>query len=207
MAAAAHLRRLRETLAGPITLGELAAKLGREGIGLLAFVIALPFLQPIPLAGLGTPVGFLLAAIGLQLARGHEAPILPRFAAERRLEEATVTRLLSLAERFLGRAERFARPRWPALARSPRLIGGAIIALGAILIVPVFVPFGNPLTAVSLALLGLALLEEDGLLCALGLAGTVLNLAYHAAFAGLLWNALKHSRSGFEGLFHKSLPG
>jgi hypothetical protein len=199
MAAAAHLRRLRETLAGPITLGELSTKLGREGIGLLAFLIALPFLQPIPLAGLGTPVGFLLAAIGLQLARGHEAPVLPRFAAERRLEEKTVLRLLTMAERVLMFAERFARPRWPALARSPRLIGGAIIALGAILIVPVFVPFGNPLTAVSLALLGLTLLEEDGLLCALGIAGTLLNLAYHAAFARLVWNVLKHSAANLKG--------
>ena len=197
MSAAAHLRRLRETLAGPITLGELSTKLGREGIGLLAFLCALPFLQPIPLAGLGTPVGFLLAAIGLQLARGHEAPVLPRFAAERRLEQATVVRLLSMAERVLVFAERFARPRWLALARSPRLIGGAIIALGAILIIPVFVPLGNPLTAASLALLGLALLEEDGLLCALGVAGTLADLAYHAAFARLVWNVMKRSTTRF----------
>jgi hypothetical protein len=193
MSAAAHLRRLRETLAGPITLGELSKKLGRDGIGLLAFLCALPFLQPIPLAGLGTPVGFLLAAIGLQLARGHESPVLPRFAAERRLEPATVARLLSMAERVLVFAERFARPRWPGLARSPRLIGGAIVALGAIFIVPVFVPLGNPLTAAPLALLGLALLEEDGLLCALGVAGTLADLAYHAAFARLVWSVLQRS--------------
>ena len=197
MAAAAHLRRLRETLDGPVTLGELSAKLGREGIGLLAFLCALPFLQPIPLAGLGTPVGFLLAAIGIQLVRGHEAPVLPRFAAERRLEAATVTRLLSMAEKFLVFAERFARPRWPALARSPRLIGAGIVALALIMIVPVFVPFGNPLTAAPLALFGLALLEEDGLLCALGLAGTIMTVAYHAAFARLVWNVLKHAAKRF----------
>ena len=197
MAAAAHLRRLRATLDGPVTLGELSAKLGREGAGLLAFLCALPFLQPIPLAGLGTPIGFLLAAVGIQLVQGREAPLLPRFAAEHRLKPATVDRLLSAAEKFLGFAERFARPRWRALARSPRLIGAAIIALALIMIVPVFVPFGNPLTAAPLALLGLALLEEDGLLCALGLAGTLLTLAYHAAFARLVWSVLKHSAARF----------
>jgi hypothetical protein len=133
----------------------------------------------------------MLAAVGLQLARGHDSPVLPRFAAERRLEEATVARLLSLAEKFLGYAEHIARPRWPALAKSPRLIGAAIIALSLVMIVPVFVPFGNPLTAAPLALLGLALLEEDGLLCALGLAGTVVDIAYHAAFARLVWSVLK----------------
>ena len=197
MAAAAHLRRLRETLEGPVTLGELSAKLGREGIGLLAFLCALPFLQPIPLAGLGTPVGLLLAAVGVQLVRGHETPTLPRFASERRLEAATVTRLLTMAERFLAFTERFARPRWPALARSPRLIGAAIVTLALIMIMPVFVPFGNPLTAAPLALLGLALLEEDGILCAFGLAGTAVTAAYHAAFARLVWNILKHAATRF----------
>lgn len=193
MAAAAHLHRLREHLAGTVTLGELSKKLGREGIGLLAFLCALPFIQPIPLAGLGTPIGLFLAAIGFQLAMGHEAPFLPRFAAERRLEAATVNRMLSAAERLLLFTERFTRPRWPALANSPRLIGAAVVALGGIMIVPVFVPFGNPMTAVPLALLGLALLEEDGLFCALGLAGTIATLVYHAAFAELIWHVLRRA--------------
>lgn len=193
MAAAAHLRRLREHLSGPVTLGELSRKLGREGIGLLAFLCALPFLQPIPLAGLGTPIGLLLAAIGVQLARGHEAPYLPRFAAERRLEAATVNRMLAAAEKVLGYAERFTRPRWPRIANSPRLVGTAIVVLGAIMFIPVFVPFGNPLTAVPLALLGLALLEGDGLFCALGLAGTLTALAYHTAFAVLAWRLMRHA--------------
>ena len=193
MAAAAHLRRLREHLAGPVTLGELSKKLGREGIGLLLFLCALPFLQPIPLAGLGTPIGLLLAAIGVQLARGQETPYLPRFAAERRLEVATVNRMLSAAEKLLGFTERFTRPRWSAIAKSPRLVGMAIVVLGCIMIIPVFVPFGNPLTAAPLALLGLALLEEDGLFCALGLAGTLVAIGYHAAFAELAWRFLKHA--------------
>ena len=192
MAAAAHLRRLRETLDGSVTLGELSVKLGREGVGLLVFLCALPFLQPIPLAGLGTPVGILLIAAGLQLARGQAAPSLPRFAAERRLEAATVARLMTLAEKFLGYAERIARPRWPVVAKSHRLIGGAIIVLALIMIIPVFVPFGNPLTAAPLALFGLALLEEDGLLAALGLAGTVVTVAYHTEFAVLMWKLMKH---------------
>jgi len=187
MAAAAHLRRLREHLSGPVTLGELSKKLGREGIGLLAFLCALPFLQPIPLAGLGTPIGLLLVAIGVQLARGHETPYLPRFVADRRLEAATAQRMLGAAEKLFGFMERFARPRWPSIVKSPRLIGAAIVVLGCIMIVPVFVPFGNPLTAVPLALLGLALLEEDGLLCALGLAGTLTTMTYHGAFAAMAW--------------------
>lgn len=187
MAAAAHLRRLRETLDGPVTLGELSARLGREGIGLLSFLISLPFLQPVPLAGLGTPLGLMLVALGVQLACGHDAPVLPRFVRERRLERATVDRLLGAAERLFGALERVARPRWPAVARSPRAYGAAIVLLGLVFALPVFVPFGNPLSAAPLALIGLAMLEDDGLLGALGLAGTGLSLAYHAAFFRLMW--------------------
>jgi hypothetical protein len=191
MAAAEHLARLRRTLDGPVSLGELSARLGRGGIGMLTFLCALPFLQPIPLAGLGTPVGMLLAAAGLALARGREAPPLPRFVAERRLEADTIKRLFGAAEKVLSYTERFSRPRWPAFARSPRLIGAAIVLLSLLMILPFYVPFGNPVTAGPLALLGLALLEEDGLFCALGLAGTVLAYVVHAAFAGMIWNVLQ----------------
>ncbi len=197
MAAAAHLRRLRETLDRPVTFGELTASLGREGAGLLIFLGALPFLQPIPMAGLGTPVGFLMAAIGVQLMRGHEAPSLPAFVASRRLETATVARLLGAAERVLGLVERVARPRWAPIARSPRLLGAAVAVLGLIMIVPVFVPFGNPITAVPLALVAVALIEDDGVIGALGLAGTVLAVAFHAAFARLIWAALERLAARF----------
>lgn len=187
MAAAAHLRRLRESLDGPVTLGELTARMGREGIGLLAFLGALPFLQPIPLAGLGTPVGLLLAALGAQLALGHDAPVLPRFIAAHRLEKTSVDRLFNAAEKVAGWVERLAHPRWPLVARSPRLLGCAVAAIGLLFAVPIFVPFGNPASATALILLGLGLLEDDGVLGALGLAGTVLAVALHAAFLYLLW--------------------
>ncbi|MDE2141405.1 MAG: exopolysaccharide biosynthesis protein [Elusimicrobia bacterium] len=191
MPAAAHLRRLRETLDGPVTLGELVSRLGREGIGLLVFVLALPFLQPIPLAGLGTPVGLLLIALGLQLIQGRDEPKLPRFVMARRLEKATVDRLLAAAERLLGIIERFARPRWDFAARSPRVYGTSIVFLGLLFAIPVFVPFGNPIAAAPLAALGLAMLEDDGLLGALGVGGTAFAWAYHGAYARLIWAAIR----------------
>lgn len=198
MAAAAHLRRLRESLDGPITFGELSARLGLEGVGLTAFLLSLPFLQPVPLAGLGTPVGLMLAALGVQLARGKEKPSLPRFVSGRRLESATVERLLSIAERLMRVVERFARPRWAFAARSPRVYGCAIVVLGLIFATPVFVPFGNPITAAPLVLISLALLEDDGLAGALGVAGTVVTILYHAAFAGAIWAALRSLAARFS---------
>lgn len=184
MAAAERLRRLRESLDGPLTLGELASRLGREGTGLLLFLIALPFLQPIPLAGLGTPVGLLIAGIGVQLILGRAEPALPAFVARRPLAPETVARILTGGEKALAAVERFARPRGPALARDPRACGAALIGLGLILAAPIFVPFGNPPTSASVMLIGLSLAEADGLAAAFGLLGTVFTIVFHAAVIG-----------------------
>ena len=191
MAAAARLRRLRTELTGPATVGELNALLGREGVGLLVFFIAIPFLQPIPLAGIGTPIGLALMALGVQLTQGRGAPALPASLAGRKLEAETVARLLSGAERVLAAVESFAKPRGPALFRSGFLLGPAVVLLGLLLATPFYVPFGNPFTGLPLALIGLALMEEDGLMAGLGLLGTVITYAYHAAFAKLAWAAAK----------------
>lgn len=199
MAAAAHLSRLRAALDGPLTLGELSERLGPDGIGLLAVLLSVPFLQPIPLAGLGTPVGIVLAAAGVQLALGHERMPLPAFAARRRLEPAVVARVLAAAEKVLLALERFAKPRWRPAARMHRAIGGAMVALGIGFAIPLFVPLGNPVSAAAMVMLGLALLEEDGFLAVLGLAGTAASVALHVGFVVLLW-------SGGRGLFGAPKP-
>jgi hypothetical protein len=190
MSAAAHLHRLRETLDGPLTLGELSAKLGAEAPGLLVFLFSLPFLQPIPLAGLGTPVGLLLAAIGLRLARGGGALQLPDFVAKRRLEAHATARILSWSEAGLGFVERILRPRKRGVVPK-RACGAAIILLGIIFSVPIFVPLGNPATAAPLACFGLALLEEDAVFAGLGFFGTAATFAYHAAFLHWVWIGAK----------------
>jgi len=187
MAAAAHLRRLREGLAGPLTLGEVSERLGREGAGLLVLLLSAPFLHPLPTGGLTIPAGLIVAAAGWQTARGAESLALPRRAAERRLEEPALRRLLGFAEKVVGFLERAARARGPAFARSPRLLGAAIAALGLMLALPFYLPFGAMACAAPLVLLGLALTEEDGLCGALGLVGAIGAAAYHVAVVRLLW--------------------
>jgi hypothetical protein len=189
MATAAHLRRLRDGIRGPLTLGALAGRLGREGVGLLVVLLSAPFLQPLPTGGLSLPAGLMIAAAGLQTARGEKGLRLPRFASERRIEEPALRRLLGLAEAVLSRLEKATRPRGPEAARSPRLLGAAVAALGLALAVPIYIPFAAMACAAPLVLLGLALAEEDGVFGAAGLLAGVLALAYHVAAARLAWAA------------------
>lgn len=190
MAAAAHLNRLRNSLSGPVTLGALTARLGREGAGLLILLISVPFLHPFPMAGLTIPVGLLIAATGVQLALGRGAPYLPRFVSSRSLDAESVRKVLAAAERLLVFLERFTRPRWQPVARSPRLIGTAVAVTGFFFALPLYFPFGNLISAAGLVLMGLGLLEEDGLLAGLGLMLATASLAYHVAGLALAWEGL-----------------
>jgi hypothetical protein len=190
MAAAEHLRRLREGLGGSLTLGELAARLGREGAGILVILLAAPFLQPLPTGGLSVPAGLLIAAAGLQVARGGERLALPEFVARRRLEEGALRSLLAAAEKVAAFLERAARRRGPAWSRSPRALGVAIAAVGALLAVPLYLPLSAMACGAALLLLGLALIEEDGLCGLLGLAAAALCMVYHVAAVRLAWSAV-----------------
>ncbi len=189
MAAAAHMRRLRQTMEGPTSLGTLAARLGHDGIGLLTIILATPFLVPLPLAGLGTPVGLLMIAAGLQLALDRKTLALPRFVADRRLEARTVEKALAVTEKILNRLERFARPRWAFLAHQTGLLATAIVVLGIGFAIPFYVPLGNPVSAIATILLSLGLLEEDGLLVFSGLATACLSAYMHVAFLAFLWHS------------------
>ena len=187
MAASEHLRRLREELGGGLTLGELSSRLGRDGAGILIILLSAPFLQPIPTGGLSVPAGLLIAAAGLQIARGGDRLNLPEFVARKRLEEPTLKKLLAIAEKLAAFLERAAHRRGPAWARSPRLLGFTIAAIGAALAVPFYMPFAAMACAVPLILLALALIEEDGASGVLGLLAAAACFVYHLAVAGLAW--------------------
>lgn len=181
MPAAEHLHRLREAVDGPLTLGELAGRLGEEGFTLLVVFLCLPFLQPVPLAGLSTVIGAYLAVAGVQHAAGRAEPWMPRWLQRRRLEERWLRRLLGMAERFFTFVERFTRPRLSGLARRHDLIGLTIAGMSTLMLLPLPIPFSNMVCAVSMVLLAISHLEDDGLVALGGYLGAALAVGYHLA--------------------------
>jgi hypothetical protein len=75
------------------------------------------------------------------------------------------------------------RPRWAAFAGQERLIGLVCAYLSLILLLPL--PFVNAPPAICLALIALGLIQRDGVLIALGLAGTVMTT--FALVAAVVW--------------------
>ncbi len=178
---AAALRGLAEEhRAARISIADLLSALGDQGFGLLLLALALPNAVPGPLIpGFSVPFALGIAALGLQLALGLHTPRLPRRLQRLSMDPARFHRLVDRTEPLLLRLERWLRPRPSPLTDGPgeRIVGIALVALSAVLALPV--PFGNMPVALSVMLIALGQLEGDGVALLLGLV---------AGLAAALWN-------------------
>lgn len=179
---AAALRGLAERGGGPrLSIGDLVAALGDQSFGLLILALALPNALPGPLIpGLSLPFALGIGALGLQLAWGLHAPMLPAWLKRLSLEQQRFRRFVDRAEPLLRRLERWLRPRPSPLTAGPgeRLVGVALVALSIVLALPI--PFGNTPVALSIIVIALGLLEGDGLALLVGVG---------AGAAAGAWNA------------------
>jgi hypothetical protein len=193
-----HLRALEAAIDGPMTLGELTHRMHHAGFGLIVLFVCVPFLQPLPLAGLSTVLGVFIALQGVQLLRGRREPHLPEWLARRRLEARTLHLVLGAARRFFAIADRFSRPRWRPLAANERAVGAAMALCGSLLALPFPIPLSNMICATPAALLSLALLEEDGLIALFGWLGVLAMIAFHI---GLLLLGAEGTRALWRAAF------
>ncbi|MCB1342183.1 MAG: exopolysaccharide biosynthesis protein [Pseudooceanicola sp.] len=151
-----------------ITVAEIVARFGRRGHGALLLVFGAPNMLPLPLPGLSMLTGIPLILLTMQIALGRGVPWMPAFVGRRSFRAADFGRIAEAIAQRVRRAERMIRPRWPYLTEgvSRRLLGLLGIVLATALFLPL--PFGNGLPGLALAVIGLALLERDGLLALLG---------------------------------------
>lgn len=171
-----------------ISVGSLIAGLGRRGHGALLIVLGAPNVLPLPIPGLSILAGLPLLFLTLQIAGGRPTPWVPDWLARRTIGAAEFRRAaLAIATR-LARLERIVRPRWPVLTTGwPRRgLGLFSVLLAVTLFLPL--PLGNALPGLSLALIGLALIERDAVVAvsavAIGLVGLAVMSAASAAIVG-----------------------
>ena len=163
----------------------LVDHLSTRGHALLALFLTLPFLQPVPLIGLSTPVGAVIAVLGVLMALGRP-PWLPRTWLRRELPSPQVIRVVRTGQRLLRRIERFIRPRgvWFHRHRWARPIAGTVIAISGVeLALPLPIAFTNTLPALVIATTAVAMLEEDAILAVVGWMAFVLVLAVFGLIA------------------------
>jgi hypothetical protein len=147
-----------------ITLREVIYTLGGRAYMLLVLLLSLPFITPIPLPGLSTPLGLAIALIAFRLSLGQR-PWLSMNLQRKELPAGFISKVFALAERVLRFFEKFLRPRLTFLSDTPLLVQlhAVLMLLAALaLLLPLPIPFSNSFPAWTILLLAAGLLERDG---------------------------------------------
>jgi len=161
-----------------VTLAEIVAGLGDRGLGVLIAIFALPNILPstVPFGNVATGIPPLVFAVQLML--GVEHLILPGFLARRKVGTGWLKAIAPKVAAVLSWFERLLEPRmtWVTSAHAERFIGAIAIILALVSTLPI--PFGHNLPALGLVLIGLGLIERDGLAiligAGIGLLGSIL---------------------------------
>ena len=157
-----------------ITLGLLTNTLKDEALVVMCLISILPFMQPIPIPGVSTVLGFvaLLQGFGLMFFR---KPLLTQKMKDLKITHEKFEIILKAATKlttFTDKISIFPHP-W-AKSRTCHFISGLSIVLSAaFLSLPLPIPFSNFVPALSIGFICVGLLEEDIFLVIIGLSITL----------------------------------
>lgn len=168
-----------------LSLRELLGFLQDRSFGMAALLFTLPAFLPLP-PGLPVISGSALVLLAVQMIAGRNALWLPGWLLEKRMTRSVFARRIGRLVPVFRVVERVTRPRWTAMTgrAGRRILGGVIIILAVLMILPI--PFlGNVPPALAVCVLAIALIEEDGLLLTIGYAGALLAVGITGTFAWL----------------------
>ena len=152
------------------------------------FLIGFLAMLALPVPGLGLPFGLGIAFLGGQLAVGRSHPWLPGILRRRAVSLRMRRWLAEKLARGTSFLERVVKSRWPFFFRPStwRFVGLGLLVQGLGLALPLPIPGSNLIFIVPIVIYAIGLLEDDGLLIALGHLATLVNLALTL----LLWDGV-----------------
>lgn len=174
-----------------LTVADIVSVLRDRAFAILVVLLGLPNCLPMP-PPIPLVCGLLLALVAIQITAGRSAPWLPSALLRRSIPQEAVERAVGRALPVLQKLERWSRPRMSFL-ESPlalRLIGLLLfgLALGLLVAAPVIgqIPLG-----IAVCLIGLGLVERDGVLVLIGLAMGAVGLAVNFGFAYAIFSVIE----------------
>jgi hypothetical protein len=139
---------------------------GSRSHAFLILFFALPFAQPLPMFGLSTPMGFMIAIVGVYMSLGK--PLwLPKRFLDKHISYSLIESSCNVLIKLLNRSEKLIRPRhgWWFSQTFFRVINGIMVAIFALLLsLPLPIPFTNAFPAWFFVINAVAWLERDGML-------------------------------------------
>lgn len=169
----------------PLRLREMLGVMQGRAYMLLLILLSLPFCTPIPLPGLSTVLGGIIALIGLRLSL-RLTPWLPARLLDAEISPGLALTFLTAARKTAKGTEVFFKPRLSFLVDFlllHHLYGAMIFISGLLLMLPLPIPLSNGLPALTIIFLAVALLERDGYFVIAG----VLTFVVDAVFFGSIF--------------------
>jgi hypothetical protein len=183
------LRALAERDDPQVSLREIMTALSDRSFGALFILIAAPNLIPLP-PGSSFIFSVPIIIIAVQLVWGRAFPWLPSRILDRRFDRSI---LKSLADRLgpaLARLEGLLKPRFTILEPRlvDRIVGLLALIAGVILFLPI--PLANFAPALAIVLLGLGMIERDGIVMLIGVLLILASFVIVAAVGGAAASAV-----------------
>ncbi len=144
---------------------DILATFGNRSLAACVLFFSLPFIQPIPLLGLSTPVGFILMTFGFLIM--FKKPFwLPKKILRKHLPAKIVISCCKFLIKVLNKTEKLIKPRLPTWTsrRFTQILNGSLIVIFAFFLsLPLPIPFSNVIPGWFLLTNAIGELEEDGL--------------------------------------------
>ena len=160
-----------------LTLREIVEAFGERGFGALILIVALISLFPWP-PGSKAILSVPIILLSLELALQRDRVWLPSWTLSRGLPRETFAQALARVRKPMRFVERLSRPRLPWLTGEVAdvITGLTCVFLAVMMALPV--PFGDLLPGVTLIVLGLGVMQRDGVAILLGALGAVACVIY-----------------------------
>ncbi len=165
------------------TLGGLVDSASEQTYGLLVLLMALPGLVPGVSLGAAPVGGMGIMITGIQMIWGITQPWIPDRIRRQPIHKG---RMKSTLAKLEGQLDRFGGKRKERRTLNHRWMGLVVAWTGFLLFLPVPLPFGNQLPAITLVALGAALLEEHPFWGWLGTLACLANTIYFAVSFNLI---------------------
>ena len=172
------LRHFADQLGGDrVSLEDVVASLGDRGLGVLMAIFAVPNIFPAPIPFGNVIFGIPVIILAVHLMLGWPRLVLPGAIARRSIGASGLKSFTPRRAGLLARIEPLLMPRLTAVCTpaAERLSGLISVLLSILSALPI--PFGHMVPALALMVIGLGLIEHDGVAillgAALGLAGVL----------------------------------
>ena len=177
-----------EAAHGDIKLRRIFDIMGEEGHSVLLMFLCLPYMQPIPIPGLSTPFGILMALIAIYLFL-QRPPWLPKRFENLFISAKIVIKVSEMAERVWRKVSLIIKERWAFFHDNFvfKFLNLLVFVVNALLLaLPLPIPFSNTLPAIAILLCAMGHTEKDGLFIGLSY---LMSAACFAFFSAIVFGA------------------